>query len=165
MTHLNIVPECYGDTRLVEILLQAKKVNHQQGLGTISQTLIKRFSEKRALAVVDDDKVIPPYFKEFSIQKEAPGLVLLRHKENEHFLIRICPALEKWLLDAAKEAGITSDDHPICKDLETLKSVTKHEYINKNQDFTRFLKALNRSASPRIQHLKSWLQDFVAGTL
>jgi hypothetical protein len=167
MTLLNIVPECYGDTRLVEILLEVQKVNHQKNIGQVANTLRDKLKSQRALAVVDNDKQsIPAYFqKEFSTLNEASGLVLLKHKIHPHFLVRICPALETWLLEAAKEAGISPKEYPICEDLNALRSATKNIELSKNQDFTRFVKALNRSASPRIRHLKSWLQDFVAGKL
>ena len=43
MTTLNIVPECYVDTKIVEILGQIKKCNHQSGYGGVAIYLKPNF--------------------------------------------------------------------------------------------------------------------------
>lgn len=41
-SYLHIIPECYVDTNLVQILLQIKGVNHQYGCGQVTNVMKKR---------------------------------------------------------------------------------------------------------------------------
>jgi hypothetical protein len=163
MTLLNIVPECYGDTRLVEILLEAEKVNHQKNIGQVANTLLGKLKDQPALAIVDDDKKsIPTYFKtEFEPVKEGFGLKLLRHKTKNHFLIRIHPALEIWLWKAATEAGVSMDAFKVGRDVNGLKKTTKDMTLQRNMEFTQFVKTLRRKESQPILLLKKWMEDFL----
>jgi hypothetical protein len=56
MTTLNIVPECYVDTKIVEILGQIKKCNHQHGCGDVANELKHRLQNIPALGIIDEDK-------------------------------------------------------------------------------------------------------------
>jgi len=69
MTALNILPECYVDTKVVEIITYvSKKYNHQHGCGQIANLLKNRLKNNIALGIVDEDKNKGPvsnYFLEF----------------------------------------------------------------------------------------------------
>ncbi len=71
MTVLNIVPECYVDTKIAEIVGQAKsKYNHQHGCGDVSNELHKSLTDEIALGIIDEDKHKGPpskYFLEFDL--------------------------------------------------------------------------------------------------
>lgn len=167
MTTLNIVPECYADTRLVEILTESKKCNHQKNIGQVANEFLTRLKDIPCIGIVDDDKKsIPKYFtEEFKELKEAFGLKLYKHTERSQFLIYISPALESWLLSAAEEVELLVSDYGLNDTLKNLKRTTKSMDLYKNQDFTRFIKALVRYEAPSVLLLKKWLTDFQEGIL
>ncbi len=167
MTTLNIVPECYADTRLVEILTESKKCNHQKNIGQVANEFLTRLKDISCLGIVDDDKKsIPKYFtEEFQVVTEVAGLKLHKHKERSQFLIYISPALESWLLTAASMVKLNPSDFGLDDEMQMLKSTTKSMHLAKNQDFTRFIKALVKKEAPSIILLKKWLMDFREGRL
>ena len=80
MTELSIVPECYIDTKIAEIIGQAsKKYNHQHGCGDVANQLKNRLKDKIALGIIDEDKYKGPaakYFSEFNIIVTENNLIL-----------------------------------------------------------------------------------------
>ena len=86
MTELNIIPECYVDTKVAEILGESsKKYNHQHGCGAVANELRKR--ENIALGIIDEDAGKGPpasYFSEFEVVKQENNLILKKHKQKKH---------------------------------------------------------------------------------
>jgi len=73
--------------------------------------------------------------------------------------------LESWLLSAAEEVELLVSDYGLNDTLKNLKRTTKSMDLYKNQDFTRFIKALVRYEAPSVLLLKKWLTDFQEGIL
>jgi len=92
-------------------------------------------------------------------------LKLHKHTERSQFLIYISPALESWLLSAAEEVELLVSDYGLNDTLKNLKRTTKSMDLHKNQDFTKFIKALVRYEAPSVLLLKKWLTDFQEGIL
>ena len=68
MKDLDIIPECYIDTNLIETILNTKGcytegVNHQKGCNTVVKTMNdpKKLKNEFALGIVDADKRQPSY--------------------------------------------------------------------------------------------------------
>ena len=58
MSNLNLIPECYGDTLLVEIL-GFKRPNHQtSGIGQVIKVMKEKYSNRLAIGIIDADKKI-----------------------------------------------------------------------------------------------------------
>ena len=53
---LNVLPECFVDTNLIEYLLNAG-VNHQHCCSKVVEQLNKTFAEQFAIGIIDKDKV------------------------------------------------------------------------------------------------------------
>jgi hypothetical protein len=109
MTELNIIAECYVDTKVAEIVGQSKKYNHQHGCGDIAKILQGKLQNTVCLGIVDEDKYKgekPKYFSDFKVIIEEHNLILKKHVNREHYLILICPEMEEWLLNDAKVADI-----------------------------------------------------------
>lgn len=109
MTVLNILPECYVDTKVAEIITTSEKYNHQHGGGQIANQLKNRLKDNIALGIVDEDRnkaPVPKYFLEFEEIKSENGLILKRHKNRKQYLILICPEIEKWLLMNSNSVNI-----------------------------------------------------------
>ena len=170
MTILNIVPECYVDTKIAEILGQVKKYNHQHGCSDVARELKNKLRDKIALGIIDEDKNKGPhakYFLEFELLLKENNLILQKHKIKEHYLILICPEVEEWLLSDAEKVNITPADekYNLPADLKGFVQKTKIQNIEKNEGFKRFIKALVKEKSPSITTLKKWIEMFSAGKM
>jgi hypothetical protein len=171
MTELSIVPECYVDTKIAEIVGEAKrKYNHQHSCGDVSNELQNRLKDKIALGIIDEDRgkgSVPKYFSEFDIIAEENNLILKRHKTRKHYLILICPEIEKWLLTDAEKVNINpcAAEYNLPDKLQGLIQISKIRDIDKNEGFKIFIKALVREHAPSVTTLKKWIELFKAGEL
>ncbi|WP_153798073.1 hypothetical protein [Foetidibacter luteolus] len=159
MTVLNIVPECFVDTRLAEIVSQsAKKYNHQHGHGNVASKMQLTLAESPALGIIDEDttKVRKAnYFSDFIQLKDEYSLKLKKHLLRAHYLIVICPAIEKWLLQAASGVNVDPVAFNLPHELAGFAQISKVDDISKNINFYRFVKELIRKESPGILTLKN----------
>ena len=165
MTTLNIVPECYVDTKIAEILGQAKKYNHQHGCGDVANELKTKLRDSIALGIIDEDKNKGPqakYFSEFEMITQENNLVLKKHKIKKHYLILICPEVEEWLMNDSQKVNIdpTDENYKLPGQLKDFVQKTKIQNIEKNEGFKRFIKALVKEKAPSITTLKQWIQLF-----
>ena len=163
MTALNIVPECYVDTKLIEILVGFNKCNHQHGCGDVSRELLTKLKNNVSLGVIDQDLnkgFKAKYLKEFYIIKEESNLILQKHPGNTHYLILICPEIEEWLLNVANSVKIDPESYGLPKDLKGFKKESKSQNIDKNIGFYRFIKELIKSNAKDIITLKKWIEYF-----
>lgn len=164
MTTLNIVPECYVDTKLAEILGQAtRKYNHQHGHGNVSNKMQNDLKNEFALGIIDEDTIKvrkADYFSDFSIIKTENNLILKRHPALPHFLIVICPVIEKWLLENSKQAEVIPETFDLPNELKDFAHISKIKDIDKNIGFKRFIKELVEKKAPGILTLKNWIEAF-----
>lgn len=162
---MNIIPECFVDTKVAEIAGQAsRKYNHQHGCGGVANTLLK-FKEHVCLGIIDEDKNKGPqakYFSEFLLVRDENHLILKRHKDRKQYLILICPEIERWLMNDAFVAGIDPADekYNLPRDLQGFASLCKTQDIDRNVGFYRFIKALLSKNAPSIVTLKNWIEYF-----
>lgn len=161
---LNIVPECFVDTKVAEIVGQAKTPNHQHGCGNVARVMQKS-PNKVLLGIIDEDLHKGPpakYFLEFNIICSENNLILKRHYRYKQYLILVQPEMEEWLLTDAQISGIdpTDEKYSLPEGLKGLKATTKIRGIDNNDGFYRFIKALQRANAPSITTLKNWLTLF-----
>lgn len=169
MTVLNILPECYVDTKVAEIITFAsEKFNHQHGCGQIANQLKNRLKDHIALGIVDEDRnkgPVPKYFLEFEEIKSENGLILKKHRNRKQYLILICPEIEKWLLMNSNLVNINLSTYNLPISLNEFKQITKKQDIDQNNDFYQFIKLLMDKRSPGIITLKSWIDAFGANKM
>jgi len=65
MKELQILPECYADTLLAEVL-GFEKPNHKANINEVAKTMKHTLKTSLAVGLIDDDKVTQEYFEEFS---------------------------------------------------------------------------------------------------
>lgn len=138
---LFIIPECYVDTNLISILLNAD-VNHQKGCNNVTQVMKKDFAERFAVGIIDKDKKKPGYLDEFVSLSLNNHIELLKHKTRHHYLITIHPAIDQFILDCAKEVGVRMQDYGYPCKLKEFTDCTKKITSNKDEGFKRLFKAL-----------------------
>lgn len=155
--HSEILPECYADTLLVEIL-KYNKPTHCFGIGEVPRIMQNIRKKQLSIGVTDKDKpgTIPIYLMEFVPLTSNGGLELQWHPDTKHFLIVVAPALEQWLLDTAEDLGVDAAKYGF-KDLKALKRITKHENAGKNQNLKNFLNALKQKKGSPLQEMVKWI--------
>ncbi len=166
MTELNIVPECYIDTKIAEIVGQAKrKYNHQHGCGDVSNVLQGKLKDKIALGIIDEDQnkgPVPKYFLEFDLVLQENNLILKKHKTRKQYLILVCPEIEEWLFEDSKKVGLNPSDleYNLPPNFKDFISISKEKDIDRNEGFKKFIKVLIRKKAPSITTLKKWIELF-----
>lgn len=154
------VPECNLDTLLIEVLLQCpNKANHARGNSNV--ILKVDFVEKRngfSVGVIDQDKRELSVLREFieeSISRK--DLRLFRRRDKKQIIIQICPAIESWIWNQCKEAGIDLADYGLPDSLKGLvKSKSK---LQRNDERFRklFRDMLKNEKCQMIRDLHRWV--------
>lgn len=151
---LDIVPECYVDTNLVETLLElghckTDGVNHQKGCNTVVNVMKTKFGDCFALGVVDADKRRLSYLDDCQELASSEHIVLMKHPKKQHFFLLIKPAMDTLILKAAKEAEVNLSDYDLPVEFEAFKDVAKRVDSKKDSRFKRLFAAI-RSAKEMV---------------
>ncbi|MBO4918328.1 MAG: hypothetical protein J5374_10670 [Bacteroidales bacterium] len=140
---LDVIPECYVDTNLVEYLLGAG-VNHQHSCSKVVGQLKSTFADRFAVGIIDKDKVELGYIKECSVIAHTRHLTLMKHNEKPQYLITVAPAIDRFVLDCAQDSGADTKDYGIPSGLK---------------DFTEISKSITSNTDPRFKALFAALTD------
>lgn len=140
---LCVIPECYVDTNLVETLVPPiKGYNHQKGCGTVAKVMKEHFADGFALGIIDKDKKELEYLKEFDRVLAKGNIEIYKHNKRNHFIIRIVPAMERFVLHNINEAGINIEDFGLPADFEAFRKTTKTVTSKKDERFRKLFRAL-----------------------
>jgi len=151
----NILPECYADTLLVEVL-GFKKANHQFSIGQVFKTMEDKMKNRIAVGVTDKDKKITAkYYAAFREETEEHGVRVLKIPNTKHYLIEHIP-LEEFLFQAANDVEVNPAKYGF-KSIEALAKITKRQNIDKNVQFRQFLNTLIQKRTPSFLFIKKWL--------
>ncbi|MDZ4756503.1 MAG: hypothetical protein SGJ10_00005 [Bacteroidota bacterium] len=120
-----VIPECFADRVVIEILgdIPRFSTNKQHGKTKVENIVINKddystrkniakYENSIALAIIALDKGVHPksYFNNFNIEiYNSDNIIYKRHNSKEHYLILICPAIEKWMIEASKQAEVFMD--------------------------------------------------------
>lgn len=162
MMDLHIIPECYIDTKLIKSLVPPiKSYNHQKGCSTVVNVMQEKFKSNFAIGIVDRDKRELKYAEKFTLVFEITSSLQLFKYEN-HYLIFICPAMEKWIIANADSAGLSLANYNLPHDFKELRSITKSsksesDDIHSN-DFKYLFRELKRANPLSIAVLKFWIE-------
>ncbi len=156
----SIIPECFADTLLIETLVPPKKgYNHQHNCYKVESTMkgIHGF----ALGIIDNDKKLVKYLDHFKpIDKIDGELLLWRNKDLNihHWIIQICPALEKWILKVCETENIDITFFG-GDSLEGIKRYTKSiERLNDPKLVALFSEINKRDNNINVRKLKTWIK-------
>lgn len=141
---LCIIPECYADTNMISVLVQAG-VNHQKGCNQVAQQMQQKFADRFAVGVIDCDKRTPGYLSEMNLLAETGHLCLYKHNIRPHYMITIIPAIEQFVLYCAEEIGVNLSDYHLATSLEGLKKQTKRIDSNRDPNLRNLFTALQSS--------------------
>ena len=156
----SIIPECYADTLLIETLVPTKKgYNHQHNCFKVEATM--KGLNSFALGIIDKDKKQIKYLDEFEIKDEVKGdLILWQHKDlkKHHWIIQICPALERLILKICEAESIDVSDFGN-NALEGIKYFTKStSRLNNPKLQTLFNEINTKDQNVNVRKLKGWIK-------
>lgn len=146
---LNVLPECYVDTNLIEYLLNAG-VNHQHCCSKVVGQLKTTFADKFAVGIIDKDKVQLGYIKECEVVAASKHLILMKHSERCQYLITIAPAIDGFVLDCAKEQGVNVGDYELPSRLEEFTKVSKSVTSNADKRFKALFSAISGNGEVKL---------------
>ncbi len=156
MTPDHIIPECYADTLLVEILLGQRIRNHKMGIGEVKNALAKNFKNVAAVGIIDNDKRKPTDFTAFELHEELHGIQLRRKADTKHTLLVICPAFEYWVFENAALVGIDPARHGF-RAPKFFKNICKKVNASDNAALKQFLNTLKQKKAPGFLQLELWI--------
>jgi hypothetical protein len=147
-----LLPECYGDTLLVEMLVK-HEANHQKGISSVLKTMESKFKDRKAIGIIDDDKVKYTYYNEFTIKvSEDEYYRHVSHPNKKHDLIILKKDLEHFLIASAELADVK---HKYLASVNILKKHSKS--INPDNDFKNLINTLiQKKAKPLME-----IQDII----
>jgi hypothetical protein len=167
---LHIIPECYIDTKLIKVLVPpTTRYNHQKGVNTVANEMQEnngrrgKFFDQFAVGIIDRDKRNLGYAEQFDLVFQLEGNIqLFKHQTKHHYLIFICPAMEKWILNVADEASINLSDFGLPTDLKNLTNITKTAKSEDNdpnsEKFVKLFKELKAKQPKAIKLLMFWIE-------
>lgn len=158
---LNIIPECYVDTNLIEYLTNAQ-VNHQHSCTKVVGLLNTRFKDQFSIGIIDKDKVEMGYIKECNEIAVTPHLTLLKHRQRNQYLITIKPAVDRFILDCAKNEGINLEGYNLPSKLKDFTRTSKSVTSNTDPRFKALFKDLSNSLE--FRNLRIALEYLVQNT-
>ena len=129
MKQMNVFPECNVDTNLVGFILGGY-VKHKSTCNEVAKAVNK--SNEFAIGIIDADKrmaTLDSGFEKYDNGCDADGenvhITMYIHSNRKQFIITVKPAMDKFLLDAAKQLGINVKDAGYPSTLEAFKKETK----------------------------------------
>lgn len=153
MRHTHILPECYADTVLVE-MLGFTKPTHKLGIGAVKNSLVKDFKKGFAVGIIDNDKKKPNDFNEFKLVEEKEGVK--KFIRGKHTILVICPAFEDWIYRNAEDKGVDPVNYGF-RTRKYFRTMSKKVDASKNQDLKQFLNTLKQKEAPGFTQLKKWI--------
>jgi hypothetical protein len=157
-----IIPECYIDSCLVEVLLKADKnhVNHQKSNGKVANEMKTRFASDFCVGIIDEDREPLDYLKQFDVKKENKWLKLWKHKNDSthHYVIQIRPVIEKWCLDICEKNEISVSDFKLPADLKSFLKVSKSTSAKNDVRFIGLFKKMKNQSCEPVMELKRWIE-------
>ena len=158
MSH-QILPECYADTLLVE-MLGFERPNHKLGIGSALSTLDQKFKNRAAVAVIDNDKVKPKSFDQFQLTDEQHGIQIWTKPETRHAVLVVCPAFEDWVFENAEQVGVVPEKYGF-RSRKFFRETCKRQDVAGNPNVKQFLNTLKQKNSPGLGWLRDSTQAFL----
>jgi len=145
MPYSRYIVECNNDKILVRGLLNIKLGQiHHAGSKTEVLKRLTKYSDSLGLVDEDPDSPPPPLMRSITLEDIGHGIKLGKLRGN--MLVVLCPRLEEWVVEAAKEADIGLQRSPKELHLDTKR-------------FRDVIQGLIGSDSKRISKLKSLFHE------
>lgn len=148
MKQHRVFPECNVDTNFVSQLLGGA-VMHKSTCNEVTKAV--NTSDQFAVGIIDADKkqaTLDSGFTEYVQGDKADGnikhVTMYVHKDGKRFIFTIKPAMEKFILDAAKERKV---------------DMAAAGYENSLDGFKKETKRITAANDPKLRKLFNLIQD------
>lgn len=154
-----IIPECYTDTNLIETITNSfNKFNHQMGCNNVSKTMQSpKLIDSFAVGIIDKDKRAIKYLDTFEKITESVNIFLFKHPDKHHYIVQISPAIEKFILNVAKEVGVKPETFGLPDEFEHLKKITKRKTSRHDLSLRQLFLELKNNKAQQIVTLAKWI--------
>ena len=156
MKHNDIMPECFIDTTIVTVLLDAQ-VSHKHNCDEVAKAMERgNFKDAFAVGIIDNDKRKITYIEGFEEIGRTDNLTFLKHKDKHQYVIK-----ETFIKANVEAIGMKMEDFGLPSDLDELTKQTKDSIsTRKDPRLLSLFKALRRS--PEVAKLKDVLEYLAA---
>lgn len=120
----------------------------------------KKFANEFAVGIIDNDKRQPSYVKQFTSIRKTAHIELLKHTDRPHYIIRVSPAIERFLLDIASSETLHKFGLP--SQLKELTGFTKSlpdEIAKKIERLTKVLCSNEKSEMSTLKRILEYLDQ------
>lgn len=119
----------------------------------------RNFLNRFALGIIDKDKYEVDYLKEFTVVCKTESLVLHRHANTarHHYIIQICPAMERFIMDSAASVNVSLSVFGLPEEFQLLKKVSKSVNTKKDERFKQLFRTLHQAGADNIVRLANWI--------
>jgi hypothetical protein len=152
---VNLYLECIPDEALAMCLgVPRKRITHQNDKGRVCNRLEK---SRDALGMIDEDpqSAQPAYLKKLERKESNHRLTVWEETGKNNRVIIICPRLEEWLLQTAREAAVDTRHFGLPDNAKDL-----HKVIHfKLDQLKQLLYHLEERQNRPILYLKSLLNS------
>jgi hypothetical protein len=154
-----VIPECYIDSCLIEVLLVADKnhVNHQKGNGTVAKEMKETFENEFCIGIIDEDRRDLDYLSEFDLVKETESLKLWKNKTKHQYIIQVRPVVEEWILNICNNENIDLSEFSLPEELKQFKRESKSISSKTDVRFISLFKKIKKTNCEPVDRLKYWL--------
>lgn len=158
----NVVPECFADTVLVEMLgftfpNHASSSNVSQVLKIVKES----FASEKIVGIIDSDrgkseKIMKKdeVLKKFNLMEEKNGIK--RYTLDNQTILIICPAFEGWVFENASSKSIDPAKHGFHTS-QYFRKVCKNIDARNNPSLKQFLNTIKQKKAPGFEQLKTWI--------
>lgn len=154
--HYNIVPECYADTVLVE-MLGFKRPNHglNSNISNVLKTVRASRPNQQVVGIIDSDRGESEKLLEgFELAEEQHDIK--KFTRGKHTVLVICPAFESWVFENAAKKSVDPADHGF-RTSKYFRKKCKDINAKQNQPLKQFLNTLKQKNAPGFAQLKTWI--------
>jgi hypothetical protein len=160
-----ILTECYIDFMLMEAIMRLSPNDQHSGINEIGNKLEKNYSNRKAVVLIDDDKVKAKFMNQYVIQNDNKQLKIkfTKHKKNSHYAVQISPASETWILEVCQKSGIdvTKSPYRLPKDPKKLASITKSIHAFRDTRLQQLMNTMHQKNPLHFRVIRSWINEIL----
>jgi hypothetical protein len=157
-----VMSECYADTLLIEALVPSERgYNHKMGCFKVEAEMkTGKLRDRFAVGILDNDKRQIKYLDEFALIDQIEGfLKLWKHTVRNHYVIQICPALERWIIKVCEIRSINLLDFGLSSELKELTNYTKTRSSLEDEKLKNLFNVISENNDvDLVNKLRNWIR-------
>lgn len=163
MKQHNIFPECNVDTNLIGLIIGGYS-KHKSTCNEVVKAV--NGTDCFAIGVIDADKrpaTMDTGFVEYKQAKKADGktthLTMFIHADGKRFMFTVKPAMDQFILHAAKAEGVKVEDFGFPSDFDSFRKITKSIQAADNPKLRQLFSAI--MTYPELERFRNTLKYLI----